>query len=143
MPSSRPEFRPQKEEKIRSIPAIVFDFHVSAANNKLYGLRSSDKAWFPEFSGKLWLDKKDLRLLRLERVTAYTPNETITRVKSTTDYSLVHLGDGSEMVLPTHADVLVCGAYASESCNRNIVTFSHWQKFRAKAKIIPSPNESR
>jgi len=139
-PSSRPEFRFHREERLHSIRAIVFDFRVSAGNNKLYCLRSADKAWFPEFSGKLWLDKTDFRLLRLERETSHMPGKPITRVRSTTDYSLVPLGDGTKMVLPTHADVLVCGSYAVESCDRNIVTFSHWQKFRAKTKIIPNPN---
>jgi len=140
VPSSRAEFRFHKPEKLHSMLAVVFEFHVSASDNKLYGLRSGDKLWFPEFSGKLWLDKTDFRLLRLERGTSYMASKPITRVKSTTDYSLVPLGDGTNMVLPTHADVLVCGAYAVKSCDRNIVTFSHWQKFRATTNIILNPN---
>ena len=141
VPSSKPEFRFHKQEKLHSIQAIVFEFHVSASNNKFYGLRSGDKLWFPEFSGKLWLDETRSRLLRLERGTPYMPDKPITRVKSTTDYSLVALGDGTNMVLPTHADVLICGRYtAIEGCDRNIVTFSHWQKFRATTNIILNPN---
>lgn len=140
MPSSKPVFRYRKQEKLHSIPAVVFDFHVSAENNKLYYLRSGDKVWFPEYSGKLWLEKNSSRLLRLERETADMPNEPITRMKTATEYSLVGLGDGTEMVLPTRADVLICPGYASLiSCARNIVTFSKWQKFRATTNVILNP----
>lgn len=144
LPSSKPEFRYRKEEKLHGGHAFVFDFHVSAENNKLYYLRSGEKDWFPEYSGRLWVDKTDFRLLRLERETAEMPSEPITRMKTATDYSLVALGDGTSIVLPVHADVLICtlpsGAGQFNTCARNIVTFTRWQKFRATANMIVNPN---
>jgi len=141
MPSSKPEFRYRKEEKLHGAPAVVFDFHVSAENNKLYYLSSSGKQWFPEYAGRLWLDKTDGRLLRLERETADMPSEPITRMKTATDYSLVALGDDTSMVLPVHADVLICpNQPLFSACARNIVTFTKWQKFRATTNIILNPN---
>jgi hypothetical protein len=137
MPSSKPEFRHRKPEKVHGAPAIVFDFHVSAENNKLYSLRSGGKEWFPQYSGRIWIDKTDFRLLRLERETADMPAEPITRMKSATDYSLVALGDGTNMVLPVHADVLICPPF--DGCARNIVTFTKWQKFRATTNINLNP----
>lgn len=143
LPSSRPEFRYRKEEKLHSVPAFVFEFHVLAENNKLYHLRSGDKEWFPEYSGKLWLDKTDFRLLRLERETADMPGQPIGRMKTATDYSLVALGDGTSIVLPVHAEVLIC-TLANDalfnSCARNVVSFTKWQKFRATTNIILNPN---
>jgi hypothetical protein len=141
LPSSKPEFRLRKQEKLHSVPAIVFDFHVSAENNQLYYLRSGGKVRFPEYSGRLWLGKADFRLLRLERETADMPGQPITRMKTTTDYSPVALGDGTSMVLPVHADVLICTlpGYAFNTCARNIVTFTKWQKFRATTNIILNP----
>jgi hypothetical protein len=139
MPSSKPEFRYRKEEKLHGDRAVVFDFHVLAENNTLYRLRSGGKEWFPEYSGSLWLDKTDFRLLRLERETREMPSEPITRMKTATDYSLVALGDGTSMVLPVHANVLIC-TLPFNTCARNIVTFTKWQKFRATTNIILNPN---
>jgi len=143
LPSSKPEFRYRKQGKLHGGHAFVFDFHVSAENNKIYYLRSDGKKWFPEYSGSLWLDKTNFRLLRLERETANMPSEPITRMKTATDYSLVALGDGSNMVLPVHADVLICTLPSNaqfNTCARNIVTFTKWQKFRATTNIIVNPN---
>lgn len=143
LPSSKAEFRYRKEEKLHGIHAVVVEFHVSAENNKIYYLRSGSKQWFPEYSGRLWLDKTDFRLLRLERETAEMPSEPITRMKTATEYSLVALGDGTSIVLPVHADVLICTLPPNAQfniCARNIVTFTKWQKFRATTNIILNPN---
>ena len=45
------------------------------------------------------------------------------------------------MVLPVHADVLICpNQPLFSACARNIVTFTKWQKFRATTNIILNPN---
>ena len=141
-PASKPEFRFVKEEKVHSIPALVFDFHVSAEHNKYYFLRSGDKVWFPDYHGKVWLDKGTGQLLKFEREIAETRDQPITRAKTATDYSVVALGDGTDMVLPTHADVITCAPtrLSPLNCAHNVVTFSNWQKFRAKSKVILNPN---
>jgi hypothetical protein len=136
--SSKPELRYRKQEKLHGARALVFDFRVSAENNKVYYLRSGGAEWFPEYSGRLWLDATDFRLIRLERETADMPLKPITRMKTATDYSFVALGDGTNMVLPVHADVLICPQLSS--CARNIVTFTNWHKFRATTNIILNPN---
>ncbi len=143
LPASKPEFRFRKEQKLHDRESLVFDFHVSAENNRLYYLRSDGKEWFPDYSGRLWLDKSDFRLLRLQRETLEMPKEPITRMKTVTDYSLVALGDGTSIVLPVHSDVLICAppSYSQFStCARNIVTFAKWRKFRATTNIIVHPN---
>ncbi len=143
LPASKPEFRFRKEQKLHGRDSLGFDFHVSAENNRLYYLRSGGKEWFPDYSGRLWLDKSDFRLLRLERGTLETPKQPITRMKTATDYSLVALGDGTSIVLPVHAEVLICalpGYSQFNACARNIVTFAKWRKFRATTNIIVPPN---
>lgn len=144
LPVSKPELRYRKQEKLHGRESLVFDFHVSAENNRLYYLRSDRKEWFPEYSGSIWLDKTDFRLLRLERETVEMPQEPITRMKTVTDYSLIGLGDGTSIVLPVHADVQICAPPSSSqfsTCARNIVTFASWRKFRATTNIIVDPNQ--
>ncbi len=137
MPPSKPEFRFIKQERLHSIPALLFSFHVSAENNEYYFLLSGDKAWYPEYRGKVWLDKASFQLLKLERETADMPEEPISRMKTVTEYSQIALGDGSSMVLPVHSDVVTCTPRRPfDNCARNIVRLSKWQKFRATTKMI-------
>jgi VWFA-related protein len=143
VPSSKAEFHYEKEQKLHSIPALVFRYHVKAQDNTLYVLQSGKYIWFPEYDGEIWLDAKTLRLLRLERETALMPRNPIRRMKTQIDYSDVPLGDGTRLVLPTHSDVLICTPlppyFDDSNCAHNIIRFNHWHKFRATTKIVMQP----
>jgi VWFA-related protein len=142
VPSSKAEFHYEKEEKLNSIPTLVFDFHVKAENNKLYLLTSGGMTWFPDYSGKLWVDERTSSLLRLERETAYMLQYPIRRMRTEIDYSNVPLGDGTSLVLPTHSNVLICTPPVhinGDSCGRNIIRFTDWHKFGATTKIVMRP----
>ncbi len=142
LPSSKAEFHFQKEVAAKSGKALVFKFHVTAQNNKSYSLHSESKAWLPEYQGQLWIDKQSLQLLRLERETANMPKEPITHVKTTIDYADLNLGDGSKLVLPTHAEILICSPPVggnSDNCSRNTIKFTNWHKFRATTHVVMNP----
>lgn len=132
LPSSKPELHFEKEEILHSVPVLVFDYHISAENNKSYFLSSSDRLWFPGYNGKLWLDKANFRLLRLQRETPDMPSYPINRVRTEIDYSSVGLGDGTNLVLPNASTALVCSA---NYCGVNIMAFADWHKFRATTNI--------
>ena len=129
---------------VRSTAALVFDFHVTQQNNRSYYLRAVDpmggnRAWFPEYHGRIWLDKTNFHLLRLERETAYMSKEPITSAKTRIEYAYAALGDGSNLVLPTNSDVLVCAdsqIQNIERCSRNAIKFTNWHRFRAKTRIL-------
>jgi hypothetical protein len=143
-PLSNAAFHFKKEETFRSIPALVFDFHVAQQNNRSYYLQATNPAggnliWFPEYHGRLWLDEATFHLLRLERETAYMPKKLITRVNTRIEYAYVALGDGSNLVLPTNSDVLICSdsqIQDAETCAHNIIRFTNWNRFRAKTRIL-------
>ncbi len=143
-PLSNATFKLKKEETFRSIPALVFDFHVAQQNNRSYYLRAADpkggnRTWFPDYRGQIWLDKTNFHLLRLERETEYMPKEPITRAKTRIEYAYAALGDGSNLVLPTNSDVLVCAnsrIQNIERCSRNSIKFTNWHRFRAKTRIL-------
>ncbi len=140
-PRSNAAFQFKKEEVLRSNRALVFEFHVDQRNNKSYRLRSGHSpegtlAWFPDYHGRLWLDKKTFRLMRLERETDHMRKYPITFMETRIDYAYVPLGDGSSFVLPTNSDVRICSASQSDKCSHNIIKFSNWHKFRAKTRIL-------
>jgi len=138
LPSSKPDLQFEKEELLHSVPALVFDFHVAAQNNKSYFLSSDNRVWFPEYSGKFWLDKNTLRLLRLQRETPHMPDYPIRRATTEIDYSNVGLGDGTSLVLPRASTSLVC-SQSPGYCGVNLIAFTGWQKFRATTNIVLHP----
>ena len=141
-PSSKAEFQFQKTAKVGSAKALLFHFHVAANNNRSFALFAGASAWFPEYSGRLWIDETTLALLRLERETAYMENSPIRRVKTTIEYASVPLGDGSRLVLPTHSTIVTCAPPVegiSDNCSRSLVTFANWQRFRATTKFMATP----
>lgn len=134
-PSSKTQFHYSKVTRLRSIPALVFDFKVAAQNNRLFSLQAREKTWFPEYRGSIWLDAQASSLLRMQLETAFMENYPIKRTKADIEYSNVLLGDGTSMVLPTNSNDLLCDMH----CKRSVVTFMHGHKFRATTKILASP----
>src|SRR5579872_2354211 len=140
--STKAEFRFEKEVTVQAARALLFRFSVQAQNNTFYFLRVDQKAWFPQYEGRIWIDKQTGQLLRLERETAYKPKDPITRMKTSIDYSEIALGDGSNLVLPIRSEVLICSPPVrgnSDNCARNTIKFTNWHKFKATTKIVMSP----
>ncbi len=138
-PSSKPEFRYEKQEKLHSVATIVFEYRVKEENNRTYFIDSGSRTWFPGYSGKLWLDTQTTQLRRLERETDYMRERPVRRIKTTVDYREVPLGDGTKLILPTNSEVVLCLAAAQgsvDSCSQNAITFKNWQKFGAKTTIV-------
>jgi VWFA-related protein len=138
LPSSKPDLQFEKEELLHSVPALVFTYHVAAQNNKSYFLSSDNRIWFPEYSGRLWLEKNTFRLLRLQRETPHMPDYPIRRATTEIQYSNVALGDGSSLVLPSASTSLVCSR-SPGYCGVNLIGFSGWQTFRATSNIVLHP----
>ena len=155
-PASKTEFKYEKEEKVNSVRAVVFAFHVLAENNKTYFLELRGQVWFPEYHGEIWINKETLDILRLERETPHMNKGPLRSVKTQVDYSRVSLGDGTDLVLPMRSRITTClpdwnatstdaeGTSStrdgtSEKCSSNNIKFANWKKFRATTKIIGSP----
>jgi hypothetical protein len=115
---------------------LLFEFKVTAQNNRLYFLESHNKIWFPEYKGKIWIDAQTSSLLRLELQTTDMPDYPTMRTKDEIDYSDLLLGDGTSMVLPTNSKALIC----SSGCARSVTKFSNWHKFRATANMVVNPS---
>jgi VWFA-related protein len=142
-PVSEAEFRFSKDAKVSSIPALVFDFHVEQLRNELYYLHAFySSGWgttlFPAYRGKIWINKSNFNLMRIEKETADMPQwYPISRATTVIDYSDVPLGDGSSFVLPNKSEIETCERGEVSECAHNVVRFKDWHKFRAKTRILP------
>jgi hypothetical protein len=144
LPSSKAEFQFKKQTHTGSASALLFTFHVAATNNRSYFLFAEDKQWFPEYSGQLWIDEAGFRLLRLTRETAYMDQYPIRSAKTTIQYALVPLADGTSLVLPINSEVVTCAPPVrgnSDNCSRSSVKFTNWHKFKATTNIVTTPEQ--
>lgn len=140
VPSSKANFVPKKEESIQSRPAFVFQFKVlNGENHSFYLEDRRHQIRYPDYYGRIWIDKATLQLLRIERETAEVLNRPITKAKTTIDYSVVAFGDDGKLVLPVSSDVSICSRPENSlaaQCSHNSSEFIGWQKFAASTNII-------
>jgi len=136
-PLSKAEFHLEK----KSGKVLVYAFTVAQLNNQSYYLYGAQKKWFPEYKGRIWIDKQKSQLIRMERETPHMADEPIVQMKTIIEYSYLPLGDGSNLTLPTHSDILICtppaNQYSNErNCSQIAIQFTNWHKFRAKTSIV-------
>ncbi len=147
LPRTAAEFNFTKQDVLRSAQVLIFDFRVKRENNRSWYLKASSGATtFPGYRGRLWINQSNLKLMRLERRVAEVEAEfPIQQVNTVIDYGDVDLADGTTFVLPLRAVNLTCPTVASGHCGHNELTFKHWQKFAARARVLtgeeppPSP----
>ena len=138
LPRTAAEFTFTKQDRLQSTQVLIFDFRVERKNNLSWYLKaSSGETTFPGYRGRLWINKSNLKLMRLERrVAEIAPNFPIQQVNTVIDYGDVDLADGTSFVLPIHALNLTCPTVSSSHCGHNELTFKHWQKFAARARVL-------
>jgi hypothetical protein len=142
LPLSDTDFKFLREEKLRSIRALVFEFHVQKQNNHLYRLQAryvggGEVVDYPGYGGELWVDKSNFEILRLVRETAeVAPHFPITYVQTIVDYANTPLGDGTSFVVPTNGDMVTCSSDEGYECSHNVVRFTNYHKFRATTRIL-------
>jgi VWFA-related protein len=143
-PQSATEFRFTKEETFRSARVLIFDFRVEKKNNRVWRIAVKDKSAFPGFGGRLWISKSDFHLMRLERkVEEIEADFPMQKISTAIDYGDITLADGTNFVLPVRAVNLNCPTPATTShCWHDRLTFQHWQKFTARARILTAEEGS-
>ncbi len=136
-PEARADFKFDKTVELRGSTALVYKYRVDLQANHLWFLQDGTWKVYPGYGGKLWIDSKSLRLMRMEKgdikVDARFP---IQRFNSGTDYSNLELGDGTSFNLPTEVKISVCDR--QQRCLRQDLTFKNWHKFGATSRILSS-----
>jgi VWFA-related protein len=142
-PQSAAEFKFTKHEVVHGIPALVFSFRVSRRNNRLRYLQGPEGVTtLPGYHGRLWINESTLHLMRLERrVDDVEAGFPIQRADLTIEYGDIDLADGTKFVLPVQSTNMSCPSVASSHCWHSQLTFKHWHKFAARARILAGQEE--
>jgi hypothetical protein len=103
--------------------------------NSHWETRIGGQSIFPAYKGTVWIDKKSVRVLRIEMQARNIPEEfPLDSVEWVVDYSFVRIGTG-QFLLPVHAENLSCWRGTSQ-CARNAIDFRNYRKFTSESQIM-------
>ena len=100
----------------------------------MWHVYASSDSYVPGYTGSIWIDKENFRVLRIEMSAVDMPKSfALDAVESAVDYDYVLIGD-HKALLPVHSEALSCVRGTSE-CTRNVIEFRNYKKFGADTSI--------
>jgi hypothetical protein len=127
------DFHGQHATTIVGRAAYRYDLSVQKANSHWHVYAASE-SYSPEYTGSIWIDKQNYRVLRIELAAQKLPKSfLLDTVESAVDYDYVQIGDG-KFLLPSHSEALSCVRGTSD-CTRNVIDFRNYRKFGAETSI--------
>ena len=136
-PYTDADFHGKRSTTIVNRPAYRYDFSVEQPNSH-WRVETSGQAYQPEYTGTVWIDKENYRVLRIELSARNMPRSfPLDQVESSVDYDYVLIGDG-KYLLPVHSEALSC-ARGTSDCSRNVIEFRNYKKFTADTSITFDP----
>ena len=137
-PESNTKFQPVETDIIRSRKTVVFDFEVvpELAQESLTCKVLTERSTHPGIKGKLWIDVKDARVLKVEsEATEIPPDFPCPSAKRNIDYDWVSIND-EKYLLPSLSDVrLTVRDHGKTYETRNVIRFKNYQKYGSEVII--------
>jgi hypothetical protein len=133
-PITNAEFHGKRTTTIVNRAAYRYDFSVEQQNSHWH-IEASGQFYQPAYTGSVWIDKDNYRVLRIELSARDMPRSfPLDQVESSVDYDYVLIGD-QKYLLPSHSEALSCLRGTSD-CSRNTIEFRNYKKFGAETNII-------
>jgi hypothetical protein len=134
-PGRSADFHFSKQTQMNGMTAFVYDYKVSRQNSDWH-IQLGSQSIIPAYSGRIWIDSKTARTLRIEmQAEDIPPDFPLDTVEATDDYGFVRLSSASEeYLLPTHAENLSCER-GTTICSRNGIDFRNYHKYSGEAVI--------
>lgn len=138
-PESETKFEAVDTDVIRDRKAIVFDFSVTrdkARQTIVSGDRLSSESTVSGMKGRIWIDRQDARVLRIESEATEIPDSFPVRTaKRIIDYDWVKISDG-RYLLPSISDVRLTSRQNKQLLEtRNLIRFKEYQKYGTEVVI--------
>lgn len=133
-PATDAEFNFLRDGRTSGVDAKIYNFSVKRENSH-WDIHFGSQSYTPAFEGSTWIDPKTGRVLRIEIEAKGLPSGFPSdHVESATDYAYVRLGDATEYLLPTHAEILSCQR-GTNYCSRNTIDFRNYHKYTGESSI--------
>src|SRR6478672_13320223 len=140
-PETRAEFEMVDTDTLRGRRTIVYEYSVKRELSKQTlkfqaSLESNPLETIVGYQGRIWVDRDDNRVLRLETISVEIPaGFPITAAKSVIDYDWVSINDVSHL-LPSRAIIeLTSHLGVQTEQTRNDILFRGYRKFGTEVKI--------
>jgi hypothetical protein len=131
--ASDADFHNKRAATIVNRAAFRYDYSVDQPNSHWH-IYASAESYMPEYSGAIWIDKENYRVLRIEMSARNMPKAfPLDSVESAVDYDYVLIGN-AKFLLPVRSEGLNCWRGTSE-CLRNVVEFRNYRKFGADTSV--------
>lgn len=145
-PESKTDFKILTTDVIRNQPSLVFEYEILIQNNKNGGVGFKTPSGPKDFSfttvpagekGKVWIDKKNGRVLRIDSKATDIPADFRVRAyNSTIDYDWVEIA-GEKFLLPIISDNRFTSADSSKLFqSRNLIRFKNYQRYGSEVRIL-------
>jgi hypothetical protein len=132
-PITNADFHGKRSTTIANHAAFRYDFTVEQQNSHWH-VQADSQSYQPEYTGSVWIDKENYRVLRIELSARNMPRGfPLDQVESAVDYDYVLIGD-QKYLLPTHSEALSCLRGTSD-CSRNVIEFRNYKKYGADTSI--------
>jgi len=138
---SKTEFQLTDTDTLRGRRAIVYQFQIALKNNKGDGIAFGSSSVYTSVSagqkGKIWIDRNNFRVLRIEKQLTDIPADfPVKAFEVSTEYDWVEIG-GEKYLLPVLSDA----RFTSTSSigllqDRNLIRFKDYQKYGSEVKIL-------
>jgi len=137
------EFRFQKTATLGGADVAIYEFRLPKKKNTFWGIGYvRGKILFPEFHGRVWLERQTGRPLREELSPVnLEPSGGIASAKLVTEYAITTIGDAGTFLLPVRSESTACtGGFElnNSRCATNVLVFHDYRKFAATSRILPS-----
>jgi hypothetical protein len=138
-PESETKFEPLDTDTIRGRRAIIYNFNIAKdkARQQITSAGSTYDSTIAGMKGKIWIDRENFRVLRIESEATEIPSDFPVRAASRNiDYDWVTIGE-EKFLLPLVSDVrLTIRERAQLYETRNLIRFREYQKFGSEVKIL-------
>lgn len=138
-PESRTVFQAAEMDVIRGRRAIIFDFQVEKDRAKqiITSVGVSTESTITGMSGRLWVDREDARVLKVEsEATDIPPGFPVRTARRVIDYDWVKIED-EKYLLPSVSDVRLTMSEKSKVFEtRNLIRFKNYQKYGSEVRIL-------
>lgn len=140
-PATQAEFEAVDTDTLRGRRTVVYEYSVKRELSKQTlqfqaGIDASPVGTIVGYRGRIWVDREDNRVLRLETISVEIPPDfPITAARSVIDYEWVAINEVSHL-LPSRALIELTSRLGSRTeQTRNDILFRGYRKFGTEVKI--------
>jgi hypothetical protein len=143
-PENEGAFEAIETDVLRGRRALVYDFSVERdkAKQQIVSFGASSVSTMTGMKGKIWIDRDDFRVLRVESEATEIPDTfPIRTARRNIDYDWVTIA-GEKYLLPSLSDVRLTQRAKTEVYEtRNLIKFKEYQKFGTDVTVLDDDNK--